>query len=349
MTLEEYLRTWEGAATGAERELRVAVGQTITALMQGAPELGDLLSQGPLAGQMSALVGEHADGDTQKELDLRAHDMFVAALREAPVAAVGSEEADEVVYLRRDQPLAVAMDPLDGSSNIDTNLSVGTLFSILPMDKAPSPTGDGPFLQPGTHQLAAGFVIFGPQTALVLSVGEGTQIFIEDRRTGTFHLGYENIRVKSGNPEYAINASNYRHWDDSIRTYVNDCLSGAEGPRGLNFNMRWVASMVADAYRIFMRGGVYLYPADNRKGYGKGRLRLVYEANPIGMLMEQAGGLATDCENRILEIVPTSLHQRTPLVFGTAEKVEMIRRYHQELNALGDRSPLFRRRSLFHP
>lgn len=202
-------------------------------------------------------------------------------------------------------------------------------------------------MQPGTSLLGAGFFIYGPQLALVLSIGSGTHVFVQSTRLGTFVQAYESRIVPARAHEFAINAANYRHWDEAVRLYVDDCLKGSEGPRERDFNMRWIASLVADCYRILMRGGVFLYPGDRRRGYGHGRLRLVYEANPIAYLIEQAGGSATDTIDRILEIQPQSLHQRVPLVFGSSREVARIARYHTDPSSIGERSPLFGNRGLF--
>lgn len=328
--------------------VRAAAAQAILAIARAGCSIADLVGAGPLAGPLAAVRGESNFGDTQKELDLKADALMIEALRSAPVAVVGSEEMDEPLVLSPGAPLAVAIDPLDGSSNIDTNAPIGTIFSVLPM---PQDAGDASsfsaFLQRGRHQLAAGFLIYGAQTALVLTVGEGTQIFTLDRSRGNFLLTTHEVRVPEETREYAINGSNRRHWDEAIQLYVRDCEQGRDGPRGIDFNTRWIASMVAEAFRILMRGGVYLYPRDARQGYGQGRLRLIYEANPIAFLMEQAGGAATNGAKPILEILPTSLHQRVPLVFGSREEVRRIVRYHTDPSSLAERSPLFGKRSLF--
>ncbi len=249
--------------------------------------------------------------------------------------------------MRDGAPLAVAMDPLDGSSNIDANVSIGTIFSLLPRATAGNGASEAAVLQAGTNQLAAGMVVYGPQTALVLTLGQGTHIFTLERTTSTFVLTRADVRIPVGTREYAINASNYRHWEEPVRAYIDDCIAGAEGPRGENFNMRWIASLVAEAYRIFARGGIFLYPRDARRGYRSGRLRLVYEANPIAFLVEQADGAASDGERRILGIHPRELHERVPLVFGARDKVERVARYHANPHSIGERSPLFARRGLF--
>ena len=334
-SLEATLKGWAESDS-----LRQGVASTIIALATTGIAIADLIAAGALAGEMAKVRGFHEDGDSQKELDSIADRLIADALRKAPVAVLGSEEADEAVVLDPAKPLAVAVDPLDGSSNIDTNVTVGTIFSILPN------TGPDPLLQPGSCQLAAGFLVYGPQVALVLTVGAGTQIYVLDRTKGTFLLTNPRLVIPAECSEYAINASNARHWSPAIRNYVSDCLAGSEGPRGKDFNMRWIASMVADAFRIFARGGVYLYPGDARKGYTHGRLRLVYEANPLAFLVEQAFGKATDGVQPILDIVPNALHQRVPLVFGSSSEVERIARYKLEPENISDRSPLFGRRGL---
>jgi fructose-1,6-bisphosphatase I len=236
----------------------------------------------------------------------------------------------------------VAIDPLDGSSSIETIAPIGTIFSILPR-----PDGDAsPFMQPGSAQLAAGFLLYGSSTTLALTLGEGTQIFTLDRRQGEFVVTYPNAVVPQGCREYAINDSNYRFWDEPVRAYVDDCLAGGDGPMGLDHNTRWLASLVAEAFRILRRGGVYLYPGDARASTRNGRLRLVYEANPIAFLMEQAGGAATNGVERILDLQPATLHGRVPLVFGSRDQVGHVSRYHTERSTIADRSPLFNRRSL---
>jgi len=333
-TLKQFLAQW------VDRDaLRADVALTLLNLAAACRRISDLIAAGVLAGALGATRAEHGAGDTQKELDVRANDLVLDALSEAPVAALASEELDAAMSLNAGAPLLVAIDPLDGSSNIDTNVSVGTIFSILPNTDS--------FLQPGDRQLAAGYAIYGPQTALVLTTGEGTHVFTLDRASGQFRLTAEHVRVPRKTREFAINASNHRHWDEPIRIYVDDCLAGTEGPRGEDFNMRWIASMVAEAHRVLARGGVYMYPGDLREGYQRGRLRLLYEANPVAWLIEQAGGAASTGTCRILEIMPEGIHQRVPLIFGSRDEVERLDRYHRDPYPLGERSPLFGRRGLF--
>ncbi len=283
-----------------------------------------------LAGAASAIAAEirmpataldaaagavNADGDTQKKLDVIADEIVLDALRGTGAAAYLSEEREEAIPLDPDGGLIIACDPLDGSSNIGVNVSVGTIFSVLP--------ADGGDLQPGRAQLAAGFFVYGPQTTLLLTTGSGTASFRMDD-DGRFVMISENVRIPSEASEFAINASNRRHWPAPITRYVEGCLAGADGPRGHDYNMRWVASLVAETWRIISRGGVFLYPADARKGYAAGRLRLVYEAAPVAMLVEQAGGRATDGARDIMDITPDGLHQRVPLVFGAKNEVEAV-------------------------
>ncbi|SMF55293.1 D-fructose 1,6-bisphosphatase [Tistlia consotensis] len=346
-TLAQYLAGWSG-----DDPLRRAVAETVEVLGQAIVEIAERLGRGELDGPLGGAVGRNADGDSQATLDLQAHELVLAALAGAPVAWLGSEESESPIALRPDAPLAVAIDPLDGSSNLDTDVSVGTIFSILPALPAATPTALGgaarhPLLQPGSSQLAAGFVVYGPHTALAVTLGAGTQVFTLDRAARTFRRTRRDLAIPLGRREYAINASNYRFWDPAIQSYIDDCIAGAEGPRGENFNMRWIASLVAEAYRVLQRGGIFLYPRDARPGYGEGRLRLVYEANPIAFIVEQAGGAATDGVSPIRSIEPHALHQRTPLVFGSRDKVERVARYHSDPPGLGEASPLFGRRGLF--
>ena len=253
-TLHDHLQDWADDDRG-----RTEIAAALDAIAGAAAQLAEVIGLGPLAGALAAVVGDAGGGDAQKELDVRANELFLQALRAAPVAVFGSEENAEPIDLQPGAALAVAIDPLDGSSNIDTNVPIGTIFSILPMPSS----GDAAsaFGQPGDRQLGAGFVIYGPQTALVLSVRTGTQMFTLDRRTGTFMLTESAMQIPGGKPEYAINASNYRHWDEPIRSYIDDCIAGAEGPGGSDFNMRWIASLVAEACRVLRRGGIFLYPA----------------------------------------------------------------------------------------
>ena len=270
------------------------------------------------------------------------------------LAGMASEEMDDPYQIQTQFPRGKYMlvfDPLDGSSNIDVNVSVGSIFSILraPLDVIDSgrDVTEKDFLQPGSQQMAAGYALYGPTTMLVLTVGNGVAGFTLDPNLGEFMLTHPQLRVPEDTQEFAINASNSRFWEAPIKRYVDECLAGKSGARGKDFNMRWIASMVAEAHRILMRGGVFMYPRDNKDPSKAGRLRLLYEANPIGMVMEQAGGRASTGREPMLSVNPESLHQRIGLVFGSKNEVERIERYHSEPAETENDNPLFAERSLF--
>jgi len=340
-TLDAYL----DQAAGRDACLGAAA-RVLRAIAAAAVEMSGLIGLGRLSGQLSASHAcTNADGDVQKELDVLANDMFVGAFRQAPVAAVVSEEMNEPLVLDSAGPLAVAMDPLDGSSNIDANVSIGTIFSVLPV-QAKANGAEAHFLQPGRLQIAAGFVIYGPQTSIVFALGSGqTQIFTLDLRAGRFYQAVSAPVIDRESAEYAINASNYRHWEAPVRAFIDDCEQGTEGPLKRDHNMRWTGSLVADTYRILLRGGIFLYPGDQRAGYNHGRLRLLYEANPIALVVERAAGIATDGVHPILDIVPSAIHARVPLVFGSAGPVGLVARYHSDPQ-FSARAPLFGKRGL---
>lgn len=326
------------------------VAETIRRIAEAAIEIAAVIGDGPLLGPLDAELQGPPHRDQQCALDVWADRVFTRALRSAPVAVLGSEEHEDAVALNEGAPLAVTLDPLEGASNIDANVAMGSVFSILPTGAAANGTAGGALLQAGTEQLAAGFVIYGPQTCIALTWRRGTHIFTLDRRISRFVLTERDVQIPDHRPEYAIDASNYRHWDEAIRAYVDDLVAGVDGPRGMDFSMRWTASLVAEAFRILRRGGIFLYPADRRMGFGQGRLRLLYEAQPLALVLEQAGGGAIDGFNRILDLVPGHLHQRTPLIFGSADKVAGVARYFQGPPSTSERSPLFGRRGLFyHP
>ena len=339
-TLQEYLSNWT-----LDGRTRGQVAETVLALAAASAGLSELIGRGALANKLGRVVARAGEIDEQKEIDVLANNIIVEELKALPVAALASEESEFPIAIQNDAPLLVATDPLDGSSNVDANVSVGTIFSILP--RHPSSAGEAAFLRPGSHQLAAGFFVYGPQTVLALTVGHGTQIFTLDKETRTYHLTTRNVSIPPEADEYAINASNARHWDDPIRIYIHDCENGANGPRGHDFNMRWTGSPVADVYRILTRGGIYLYPGDRRKGFHQGRIRLVYEANPLSWIVEQAGGRASTGRERVLDVVPAALHQKTPLICGSRDEVDRVMRIYSGQEFKGERSPLFGRRGLF--
>lgn len=322
-SLYSFLEKWAG-----QDSLKRDVAATVHALADAGRDISALVSDGPLAGELAAAMTENVQGEVQKFLDVHSNDLLVEACRRAPVAAIASEELDHPIALHHDGTMLVAVDPLDGSSNIDTNVSIGTIFSILRApDHVDAHTHDA-FLQKGRDQLAAGYILYGPQTTLVMTLGKGTQMFTLDRRRGAFILTNRSMKIPEKTKEFAINSSNRRHWNEPTRRYIDECVRGKEGKRGEDTNMRWVGSLVADGHRILVRGGVYLYPADKRKAYAEGRLRLIYESNPIGWVVEQAGGRVTTGEENLLDLEPSILHQRIPFIFGSRHEVERIESHH---------------------
>ena len=291
--------------------------RAILALSEASKKIASLSRLNGLDGNFGAVLSvKNADGDAQKALDVAADEIVEKALQSASVSAYLSEERDGAVMLSDEGSILVACDPLDGSSNIDTNLTVGTIFSLLPYD-------EHSMLMRGDSQIAAGFFAYGPQTSLLLTLGHGVAAFCLDS-TREFRRMDWQVTIPKTTSEFAINASNSRHWHQEISNYIDSLLAGKTGPREQNFNMRWAGSLVADAFRIFRRGGIFLYPSDKRDGYETGRLRLVYEANPMAFLVEQAGGSAHDGQTRILEITPHELHQRVPFIFGSADEVDPL-------------------------
>ena len=328
-----------------------AVAAVIEALATASIGVADLIADGPLAGITGRHSGINTDGDLQKDIDVAADEMMRHALRATPVAAVMSEEAELPEILDADAPLCVAIDPLDGSANLENNISVGTIFSVLRHTRADAPT-TADFLQSGRKQLAAGYALYGPSSMLVLTVGKGTHGFTLDREIGNFILTHPSLAIPTDTSEFAINTSNARFWEPPVQRYVRECGAGKTDVRERDFNMRWIASMVAEVHRILIRGGVFMYPRDGRDPAKPSRLRLLYEANPIGMLIEQAGGLASTGRGPILDVLPEALHQRVPVILGSREEVERIERYHREYDAGDDQpfmSPLFNERSLYRP
>ncbi len=316
---------------------------------------GDL---GSMLGQPAPEVttGVNVQGEEQKKLDVISNEYFMQMTEwGGHLAGMASEEMDHPYQipatLQRGKYLLV-FDPLDGSSNIDVNVTVGSIFSVLRAPQEVIDSGrdvvEADFLQPGTQQLAAGYALYGPTTMLVLTVGNGAAGFTLDPNLGQFMLTHPNLQIPEDTQEFAINASNSRFWEAPVKRYVDECLAGKTGPRGKDFNMRWIASMVAEAHRILMRGGVFMYPRDTKDASKPGRLRLLYEANPVGMIIEQAGGRASTGREPMLTVKPTALHQRIGLVFGSKNEVERIERYHREPAAYkDDANPLFAERSLF--
>ena len=337
--------------------------------IEGASDLGALLvdvaaavkaisamtAKGALGGYLGEQGAHNAQGEAQQKLDVLAHEVMIRSCEWGGLlAGMVSEELEEPYalpgeYLRGRYLLV--FDPLDGSSNTDVNVSVGTIFSVLRhAHDAPPCAAD--YLQPGERQVAAGYAIYGPATMLVISVGKGTHGFTLDREIGNFILTHPDLTIPPDSSEFAINSSNARFWEPPVQRYVSECQAGKSGIRRRDFNMRWIASLVAEVHRILMRGGVFMYPKDTRDSSRPGRLRLLYEANPISLLIEQAGGCASTGRGRLMEVGPQGLHQRVPLILGSRHEVERIERYHAEYSSGTDRpyvSPLFNERSLFRP
>lgn len=319
-----------------QRKYKNATGEfscVLNDIALGCKKLAALTSKGALVGILGSAGSENVQGEEQKKMDVISNEVMIEALSRGHTAALASEEMDDVYHLpdsvQRGHYL-VCFDPLDGSSNMDVNVSVGTIFSVL---KAPegvkNPTA-ADFLQPGTKQVAAGYCLYGPSAIMTLTTGNGVHMFTLDRDCGEFLLTRENVQIPADTKEFAINMSNQRFWEKPMQRYISECVAGKDGPRGKDFNMRWVASMVAEVHRILTRGGIFIYPIDEKmKAAGKtGKLRLMYEANPMSFIIEQAGGMATTAYERILEIQPSSLHQRVPVVLGSRNEVELVTGYH---------------------
>ncbi len=321
-TLREYLADPAGNGAPAPRELSIL----IEAISDSCRTISYLVSRGALADVLGSAGTGNVQGEEQKQLDILANDeMMAMAKASGVVAGAASEEEDDARPITAGAPYLLLFDPLDGSSNVDVNVSIGTIFSILP---AKAGEGEAPFLQSGRNQHAAGYCVYGPQTTLVLTLGHGVAAFTMDPPTGQWVQTAANIRIPEKTKEFAINMSNMRHWADPVRVYIDECLAGDAGPRGKNFNMRWIASMVADVHRVLSRGGVFMYPWDRREPNKPGKLRLMYEANPMSLIIEQAGGRSFDGEREILDLQPTGLHQRVSVMLGSKEEVDVLEKKH---------------------
>ncbi|NVK42791.1 MAG: class 1 fructose-bisphosphatase [Oceanospirillaceae bacterium] len=302
--------------------------ELIETLMVACKEIALQLREGALAGVLGTSENVNVQGETQKKLDIIANDVLKQVLLDNPlVAGLASEEEDDPVAGNREGRFLVTFDPLDGSSNIDINVSVGTIFSILELQEGDDPAAHSAYLQNGRKQLASGYVLYGPSAVLALTTGAGVNFFTL-AHTGDFILTQEQVQVPAETKEFAINMSNQRFWEPAMQSYIGDLLRGSDGPRGKNYNMRWVASMVAEVHRVLTRGGIFTYPWDEREPQKPGKLRLMYEGNPMSLLIEQAGGLASTCYTPILEVEPTEIHQRVSVALGSRHEVEALLRYH---------------------
>lgn len=311
----------------------------IETVARACKAIGHAVSKGALGGVLGSLDSENVQGEVQKKLDVISNEILLEANEwGGNLAAMASEEMDTIHRIPSHFPKGknlLLFDPLDGSSNIDVNVSIGTIFSVLqlPEEAHSRDIEEKDFMQSGTKQVAAGYAVYGPQTMLILTVGSGVVGFTLDRETGSWVLTHPAITIPQDTAEFAINMSNQRHWEAPISRYIDECLQGKDGPLGKNYNMRWIASMVADVHRILSRGGIFMYPRDHRESVRHGKLRLMYEANPMSFLVEQAGGAAIDGAQRILDIQPSALHQRVGIILGSKNEVERVQRYHLEHDA----------------
>jgi fructose-1,6-bisphosphatase I len=306
----------------------------IEVVARACKSISQAVDKGALGGVLGAAETENVQGEIQKKLDIIANEVLIEANEwGGHLAAMASEEMDSIYLVPNRYPQGeylLLFDPLDGSSNIDVNVSIGTIFSVLKKQSDTPGVSTQDFLQPGSAQVAAGYCVYGPQTTLVLTVGDGVAMFTLDREQGSWVLTTDEVRIPEDTKEFAVNMSNQRHWAPPMQRYIDECLQGKDGPRGKDFNMRWVASMVADVHRILCRGGVFMYPWDKREPAKAGKLRLMYEANPMGFIVEQAGGAATNGKQRVLDLQPSQLHERVSVILGSKNEVERASAYHRE-------------------
>ncbi len=330
ITLRQFLIAQQRSG----KEIESGLIDLICEVAVSCKKIAAKIDRAALEGALGAAGSENVQGEVQKKLDVISNEVMYDHLKTTGLlSGMGSEEEDEPMAIPEDQPRGpylIMFDPLDGSSNIDVNISVGTIFSVVKNPRGTEPATEADFLQPGNRQLAAGLVVYGPSTVLVLTTGHGVSLFTLDRSMGEFLLVQDQVRIVPDTAEFAINMSNRRFWEEPVRRYIDDCLAGEEGPLGKRYNMRWVASMVAEVYRILNRGGIFMYPIDERTRAKGGRLRLMYEGNPVAFIVEQAGGAASTGYERILDVQPTALHQRVPVILGSKNEVETVLRYHQE-------------------
>ncbi|MCD1278928.1 class 1 fructose-bisphosphatase [Psychrobacter sp. CCUG 69069] len=312
-----------------EQAVSPALNDVITTVTDVGKTISQLLRKGALADILGEAGNQNVQGEDQKKLDVLANDLLLDALaKNAHCAGVASEELDDATPAHADGSLLVLFDPLDGSSNIDINMAVGTIFSVLPYQRQGQTSENSDFLQAGSQQLAAGYLLYGTSTVLALTITDNVVMFSLDPETNDYVLIEDNVQIDADTSEYAINASNYRYWRAPMQQYIDELIAGETGVRGRDFNTRWVAAMVGDVHRILCRGGLFTYPFDTKYAHKAGKLRLMYEANPMSLLIERAGGGATDAVNRILDIEPTDIHQRVPVVLGSKNEVNYIKDLH---------------------
>ncbi len=327
-TLTQFIIEDQRRLAGVSGDFTALLNDIVTAIKT----ISNAVNKGALIGVMGALDTENIQGETQKKLDVITNEIMIRNNEWAGhLAGMASEEMEDVYQIPSQYPLGkylLIFDPLDGSSNVDINISVGTIFSILRAPVAGQTASMEDFLQPGVKQVCAGYALYGSSTMLVLTTGNGVNGFTLDRDIGEFVLTHPNMKIPADTKEFAINASNQRFWEAPVQRYVSECLAGKTGPRGRDFNMRWVASMVAEVHRILTRGGIFMYPRDTKDPNKPGRLRLMYEANPMSFIVEQAGGMSVTGYERILDVVPENLHQRVPVILGSKNEVEVVLKYH---------------------
>lgn len=306
-----------------------ALNDVITTVTNVGKTISQLLRKGALADILGEAGNQNVQGEEQKKLDVLANDLLLEALaNNAHCAGVASEELDDATPANADGSLLVLFDPLDGSSNIDINMAVGTIFSILPYQRQGQISANSDFLQAGNQQLAAGYLLYGTSTVLALTIADNVVMFSLDPDSNDYVLIEEDVQIDADTSEYAINASNYRYWQAPMQQYIDELIAGKTGVRGRDFNTRWVAAMVGDVHRILCRGGLFTYPFDTKDANKAGKLRLMYEANPMSLLIERASGAATDAVQRILDIEPTDIHQRVPVVLGSKNEVDYVKNLH---------------------
>lgn len=314
-----------------QQQINAQLAALLGCVAQTCKQISASVAQGALAGILGSAGSENIQGEEQKKLDVISNNMMINGCAwSGALAGMASEEMDDILPIPQEYPVGdylILFDPLDGSSNIDVNVSIGTIFSILKRTSSGKIT-EQEFLQKGRNQIAAGYCLYGPQTILVLTTGHGVCMFTLDQATKEFILTREHVTVSPDTKEFAINMSNQRHWGAPVKQYIDECLAGDQGLRNKNFNMRWVASMVAEVHRILMRGGIFLYPWDKRDPTKPGKLRLMYEANPMSFLIEQAGGKATNGKENILDIQPQKLHERVSVILGAKNEVQLVTNYH---------------------
>ena len=315
-------------------EHAIALNAMLADIATACKKIAIAIDGGALEGNMGNLGSENIQGEVQKALDVITNEIFIESTQQSGyIAGMASEEMNDIIEVdennRQNGQYLLLFDPLDGSSNVNVNISVGTIFSILKSNNSQPTLAD--FLQPGTNQICAGYALYGTSTMLVLTTGNGVNGFTLDNESGEFFLTHPHMKITEDTQEFAINMSNYRFWQAPIQHYIDECLQGTEGERNKDFNMRWVASMVAEIHRILIRGGVFMYPIDSKIKKNGGKLRLMYEANPMGFIVEQAGGLATTGKTRILEINPSQIHQRVPVMMGSYNEVDRIITYHKKI------------------